>query len=280
MGAGSPRFRPFPAVALGLSRDNSMNPRFELAPQPALANNACGRAPSRRAPAFFIMMMALAPCVRPAAQGQEAKAPYPAIAPLDQYLMADQGAEIALARSSAPEALSRDATVLVLGANGYVTAVEGKNGFTCLVERSWMSPFDSPDFWNPKIRGPVSYNPAAVRSILPYTLNRTKLVLAGVTKAQMHQRIMDAVAKGELPVPEIGAMSYMMAKDGYLGDSAGHWHPHLMFHIPKTDGATWGANLPGSPVVFNSQFTDMPEPEVIFFVPVGRWSDGTPAHKE
>ena len=29
-----------------------------------------------------------------------------------------------------------------------------------------------------------------------------------------------------------------------------HWHPHLMFHIPKTDAATWGANLPGSPVVF------------------------------
>jgi hypothetical protein len=104
------------------------------------------------------------------------------------------------------------------------------------------------------------------------------MVLAGIPKARMHEGIAAAVAKGELPVPEPGAMSYMMAKDGYLGDSAGHWHPHLMFHIPKTDGSTWGANLPGSPVVFNSEFTDMPEPEIIFFVPVGRWSDGTPAH--
>jgi len=257
-----------------------MNSKFDLASQPALVTHGSGRPPSQRARKLFMMMLALALCVPPAVQAQETKAQYPAIAPIDQYLMADRSAEIALARSSAPEAISRDATVLVLGKNGYETAIDGKNGFTCLVERSWMSPFDSPEFWNPKIRGPVCYNPAAVRSILPYTLNRTKLVLAGVPKARMHESIVVAVAKGELPMPETGAMSYMMAKDGYLADSAGHWHPHLMFHIPKTDGASWGANLPGSPVLINDEFTDMPEPEIIFFVPVGRWSDGTPAHKE
>jgi len=227
-----------------------------------------------------MMILPLAMGVLPVARAQEPKTPYPAMAPLDQYLMIDRNAEIALARSAAPEAISRDATVLVLGKNGYETAIAGKSGFTCLVERSWMSPFDSPDFWNPKLRGPVCYNPAAVRSILPYTLNRTKLVLAGTPKAQMHESIVAAVAKHELPIPEPGAMSYMMAKDGYLGDSAGHWHPHLMFHIPTTNGASWGANLPGSPVVFNDEFTDVPEPETIFLVPVGKWSDGTAAHKE
>ena len=193
--------------------------------------------------------------------------------------MPDRGAEIALAQSSAPKAISADATVLVLEKNGYATAIAGKNGFTCLVERSWMSPFDSPDFWNPKLRGPVCYNPAAVRSILPYTLNRTKLVLAGVSKAELHERIGSAVWHHQLPQPSPGAMSYMMAKDGYLGDSVGHWHPHLMFHLPKTTGASWGANLPGSPVVLNDEYTDMPEPETIFMVPVGAWSDGTPAHQ-
>jgi hypothetical protein len=245
----------------------------------AYVTGAGERLPSQRARAFFAAVVLFISGM-PAVQAQDAKPPYPSMAPIDQYLMSDRSAEIALARSSAPEALSKDATVLVLGKNGYETAFEGKNGFTCLVERSWMSPFDSPDFWNPKIRGPVCYNPAAVRSILPYTINRTKLVLAGSLAAQMHESIVAAVAKGELPAPAIGAMSYMMAKDGYLGDGAGHWHPHLMFHIPKTDGASWGANLPGSPVVFNDQFTDVPEPEIIFFVPVGRWSDGTPAHKE
>ena len=38
---------------------------------------------------------------------------YPHMAPLGQYLM-DRDAEIALARSAAPETVSRDATVLVL----------------------------------------------------------------------------------------------------------------------------------------------------------------------
>jgi hypothetical protein len=227
-----------------------------------------------------MMVLPLILSVLSSGKAQDAKSPYPAMAPLDQYLMADRSAEIALAQSAAPEAIARDATVLVLGKSGYETAVEGKNGFTCLVERSWMSPFDSPDFWNPKMRGPVCYNAAAVRSVLPYTLNRTKLVLAGVTKAELHKSIVAAVAKGELPAPEIGAMSYMMAKGGYLNDAAGHWHPHLMFHIPKVDGSTWGANLPGSPIVYNDEFTDMPEPEIVFLVPVGRWSDGTPAHKE
>jgi hypothetical protein len=202
------------------------------------------------------------------------------MAPIDQYLMADRNSEISLARSAAPEEISRNATVLVLGKNGYETAVEGTNRFTCLVERSWMSPFDSPDFWNPKLRGPICYNPPAVRSILPYTINRTRLVLAGLSKAKMEEDIKSRVVKGELPVPESGAMSYMMAKDGYLGDSVGHWYPHLMFHVPKTDNASWGANVVCSPVVQNDEFRDVPEPETIFMVPVGRWSDGTTARTE
>ena len=257
-----------------------MNSISRVESEPALAIAGGEGAPARRSRVLLALMLPLALCVLSPARAQNAPAPYPAMAPLDQYLMADRDAEIALARRSAPEAISRDATVLVLGKNGYETAVEGKNGFTCLVERGWMSPFDSPDFWNPRLRGPVCYNPAAVRTILPYTINRTKMVLAGVTKAQMHERIVAAAAKGELPAPEAGAMSYMMAKDQYLGDSGGHWHPHLMFHIPKIDGSTWGANLPGSPVVYNDAYTDMPEPEMIFLVPVAKWSDGTPAHKE
>jgi hypothetical protein len=48
-----------------------------------------------------------------------------------------------------------------------------------------------------------------------------------------------------------------------------------MFHIPRTDGANWGANLDGSPVVMDPR--EVPEPETIFFVPVSTWSDGTPA---
>jgi hypothetical protein len=197
------------------------------------------------------------------------------MASIEEYLAKDRGTEISMARSAAPDAVSRDATVLVMERNGYQTAVEGKNGFTCLVERSWMNPFDNPEFWNPKIRGPICYNSAAVRTILPYTINRTKLALTGLSKAQIREIVTAAIARSELPLPEAGAMSYMMSKAANFGDSAGHWCPHLMFHVPRIDEASWGANLEGSPVVFNSQFRDMPEPETVFMVPVLHWSDGT-----
>ena len=109
----------------------------------------------------------------------QSKTPYPSMAPLDQYLMADRNAETALARSAAPPSISRDAKVMVLGAHGYETAVEGKNGFVCMIERAWMNPFDSPEFWNPKNRSPICLNPPPARTVPPITLMRTKLVLAG-----------------------------------------------------------------------------------------------------
>ncbi len=200
---------------------------------------------------------------------------YPSMAPLDQYLMTDRNAEIALARTAAPKSISAEASVVVLTRHGYETGAKGTNGFVCIVERAWMSPFDHPEFWNPKNRSPICYNPAAARSILPYTYKRTELALAGLTNPQMLDRIKAAVAKNELPMPEPGAMSYMLSKESYLNDQAGHWVPHLMFHIPKTDPATWGANLDGSPVVLDPRF--VPEPETTFLVPVGTWSDGTAA---
>jgi hypothetical protein len=50
-----------------------------------------------------------------------------------------------------------------------------------------------------------------------------------------------------------------------------------MFSVPKTDETSWGADVEGSPVVFNNQNVDVPEPETIFMVPVSHWSDGTAA---
>ena len=202
---------------------------------------------------------------------------YPSMAPIDRYLMSSPAAEIALARSAAPAAISGSATILVLGKHGYETVSNGTNGFTCLVERSWMSPFDFPEFWNPNMRGPICYNPAASRTVLLYTLKRTNLVLTGLSKAELLDRIKAAVAGNELPVPAPGAMSYMMSKNGYLNDEARAWRPHLMFSVPKANGATWGADLPGSPVLLDTDHREVPEPETIFMVQVARWSDGTPA---
>ncbi len=209
------------------------------------------------------------------AKAQDAKGPYPRMAPLDQYLIADQNAEIEFARSAAPDSVSRDAEVLVLDRQGYKTAVKGTNGFVCMVQRSWAAGIDDPDFWNPKLRAPICLNAPAVRTFLPFLIKRTELVLAGRSKDQMFAAIEAAIDKKELPMQEIGAMSYMMSKQGYLNDRAGHWHPHLMFFVPLTEPAVWGAGLPGSPVV--AAFFDTPERLTVFLVPVGEWSDGTAA---
>ena len=206
------------------------------------------------------------------AQAQDAKAtPYPAMAPIEQYRIANRDDEIALARSSAPPSISADAEVLVLGNHGYDTAVKGKNGFVCIVERSWTSAADT-DFWNPKIRTPICYNPAAAHSLLPRNIKRTDLILAGRTKTQTDEAVVAAVDKKELPAMEPGAMCYMMSKQGYGRDSVEHWPPHLMFYFSQIDLATWGANLPGSPVLAVS---DDQEHLTMFAVGVQRWSDGT-----
>ena len=201
---------------------------------------------------------------------QGAKAPYPAMAPLEQYRASD---EVALARSAAPEAVSRDADVLVLGSRGYETAAKGTNGFVCMVERSWATNFDDPQFWNPKMRAPHCFNAAAARSVLPAYLKRTELVLSGLTREQVQASMKEAVAKKVFTVPEPGSMVYMMSKEGYLNDTDGHWHPHLMFFLPPTEAAKWGANLKGYSPVYAA--AGDPEPVTIFFVPVTKWSDGT-----
>jgi hypothetical protein len=204
----------------------------------------------------------------------DAKHLYPAMAQIKQYRMASASEETALAHSAAPTSISGDAEVLTLGDHGYETAVKGKNGFICLVERSWAADFDDAEFWNPKLRAPICHNPAAAHTILPAYLERTRWVLAGVSKTNMLDRTKSALAANTFTAPGPGALSFMMSKQGYLGDATGHWHPHLMFYLAHTDGAAWGADLDGSPV-FAAQ--SHPEPITTFFVPVPKWSDGTPA---
>jgi hypothetical protein len=208
------------------------------------------------------------------AGAQNAKAAYPAMAPIAAYRFESSAAEIALARSAAPPAISADATVMTLGTHGYDTAVKGKNGFVCIVERAWADGFDDPEFWNPKPRDPLCFNAAAARSVLPTYLRRTEWVLAGVSKDEIVRRTRAAIADRTILQPETGAMTYMMSKDGYLNDGAGHWHPHVMFYLPLTQASAWGANLPGSPVMGGGGGD---EPGTVFFVLAPTWSDGTPA---
>jgi hypothetical protein len=216
---------------------------------------------------------------------QDVATPYPKMAPIGQYLM-DRTAEIALARSAAPESISRNAEVLVLGSHGFETAVKGKNGWVCMVERGWGTLFDWPEFWNPKIRAASCLNPQGARSMLPLVQKRTELLLAGHSKVEVIAAIKAAFEKKELPALEPGAVSYMMAKSSYLTDNGGHNGPHLMFYETSKDDAAWGANLTNSPVLSVNywyvsaqaypQLKTFP-PMSVLLIGVDKWSDGTPA---
>jgi len=210
----------------------------------------------------------------PQAWAQTEKTVYPAMAPLDQYLMPDQSSEIALARSAAPASISDEADVMVLTREGYTTAVKGKSGFLCLVERSWGAATDAPDFWNPKVRAPICFNPPAARTFVPIFLMKTKLVLAGKSTSEIVTATAAALDKNELPRLEPGAMCYMMSKQQYLTDLGKNWHPHVMFLVAGDAAKNWGANLSGSPVMAAN---DPEERATIFMVWVGKWSDGTSA---
>ncbi len=207
------------------------------------------------------------------AEAPKADAPYPRMAPVERYLIADRDAEIALARTAAPRSISDQAEIQVLGPHGYEPAAKGTNGFVCLVLRSWAAGFDDPQFWNPKVRAPNCYNPAAVRSYLPVLAARARWVLAGKSKDQVIGALKAAFDKRELPVAEVGAMTYMMSKQGYLNDDDHHWHTHLMFFVPQTDVKSWGAGLAGVPI-FGSE--DAEDRSTVFMVTVRKWSDGTP----
>ena len=163
---------------------------------------------------------------------------------------------------------------MVLGGDGYMTAAKGTNGFLCIVERGWGAATTEPEFWNPKIRAPICFNPAAARSFAPIYLMKTKLVLAGKSRADVLAATSAALDKKELPPLEPGAMCYMMSKDQYLNDTGKSWHPHLMFFVAGDSAKSWGADEAGSPIMSGN---DPEERVTIMMVVVGKWSDGTPA---
>jgi hypothetical protein len=220
------------------------------------------------------------------AHAQNAATPYPKMAPIEQYMM-ERDAEIALARSAAPDGISKDASVLVLTRQGFETAVTGKSGWTCYVDRGWAGMLDHPEFWNPKIRAALCLNPAASRSFVPYERLRARLILEGKSKQDIVVATAGAIEKKQLPKLEPGSMCYMMSKTNYLTDEGEHAMPHVMFYTADR-GEALGANLPHSPFMGGSYWSLSPDafPQLKDFPPIcisimmaDEWADGTPSSK-
>lgn len=240
------------------------------------------RHPRRSSACAVAVIGVLIVSVASPAESQEG--PYPRMAPVAEYLM-DSSAEVALARSAAPPSLSRDATVLVLGAQGYQTAVQGTNGFVCFVGRSWLAAFDWSEFWSPKIRAADCMNPESARAMVPVLTLRSRMAMAGRSTEEMLAAVKGRFARG---VPRLGrgAMDYMMSKESYLTDEGDHNMPHLMFLSTGIAARDWGAEAEASPVMAAPYWFFTPTaasrtaglpPILVFLVGVTAWSDGTPA---
>src|SRR6266480_610933 len=140
------------------------------------------------------------------------RAQIPKYPPHGEYMMTPE-AEMALARSAAPENVSAHATVKVLTAAGYKVAAQGDNGFVCIVMRGWAAPTFTPApfrdlVYYAKLRAPICFNPVASRTVLLLQELRTKLGMEGKTPDQIAEGVQAAYAKGELPKMETVAFAY------------------------------------------------------------------------
>src|SRR5262245_7234382 len=170
--------------------------------------------------------------------------------PVSEYLM-PRDAEIALAQSAAPANISSRATIKVLAAGGYQVVREGENGFVCMVLRGWAAPTYTPAqfrnlVYDPKVRAPICFDPAASRSVLPYYELRSKLGMEGKTPDQIAEAVQSAYVKGSLPRRDGVTFAYMWSADQNLASGVGAWHPHMMIFAPYYENATLGGNEFGS----------------------------------
>jgi len=203
-------------------------------------------------------------------QAGSARAQSPKYSPLSEYLMAPE-AEIALARSAAPENVSAHATVKVLTAAGYKIAAQGDNGFVCIVMRGWGAPTFTPApfrdlVYYSKLRAPICFNPVARRTVLPLQELRARLGMEGKTPDQIAEGVQAAYAKGELPKMEAIAFAYMFSADQDLGPGVGHWHPHMMLYTPYYENSMLGGNQVGGVLPFVGD--DAGTPFAVTIIPV------------
>jgi len=194
----------------------------------------------------------------------------PKYSPLSEYMMTAE-AEVALARSAAPENVSAHATVKVLTASGYKVAAQGDNGFICLVMRGWSAPTYSPAqfrdlVYDAGVRAPICFNPPAARQVLPYYELRSKFGMEGRTPDQIGEGVQAAYVKGQLPRRDEVSFAYMWSADQNLGTGIGHWHPHMMIFAPYYDNSLLGNNEFGG--AFPQLSDDTGTPFAVVVIPV------------
>lgn len=155
-------------------------------------------------------------------------------------------AEIALARSAAPEQISSTARIWVWNGSAYQVADSGRSKVNCYVARHWV----------PSVE-PHCLDEEASATILPILMRKIELYAQGKTDAEVERDIASRISAGTLKLPSRPAITYMMsaAQDLVSGEGAavGAWQPHLMIYYPNWTGQQVGLEgfVPGVGFVEN-----------------------------
>ena len=171
----------------------------------------------------------------------------------------DASKEIAIAKSAAPENISANATVWVLTKAGYKKAIEGSNGFNCLVMRKWSAIFDvQKDLfeWDDLV-APVCFDPVSSKGQMIEQFRRHKLGLAGKSHDEIKTAIYTEYAEGKIPTPDAVSFSFMYSAAQKLSPQIMHGHPHVMVYAPNYTNDMLGGATPmsGDPIVFEAPGT-------------------------
>jgi hypothetical protein len=142
-------------------------------------------------------------------------------------------AEIALARSAAPAAISGSARVWVWNGSRYMVADSGRTTVNCYLARHWV----------PSVE-PHCLDEEASATILPILMRKIELYAAGKTDAEVEREIADGIKANRFRLPSRPALTYMMSSAQNLvggdGTPVGAWQPHLMIYYPEWTGKQAG----------------------------------------
>ncbi len=170
-----------------------------------------------------VILTSTAWAAQPAASAQTPAGPpgYDASVPRER--------RIQLALSAAPEEVSRDAAVYVLGSRGLEKEREGTNGFTCLVQR---------DFIGKTLVSiaPKCLDAVGTEAFLPVDIRQEELRAEGRSEAQIDADIVAGYKSGRFKAPSKPGFLYMMSPENYLWDpltkKSSNFPGHLMFYAP------------------------------------------------
>ena len=148
----------------------------------------------------------------------------------------DREKELRLAMSAGPLTVSENADVYLFGERGFVKAVDGTNGYACLVIRVAEAP---------ELLAPHCLSPDAVETVLPAKLAEGRMIAEGLPAETVAERLLAEFDAGRLPLPDGNAFAYMLSSGQQLGP-AGSWRPHFMLYMPYATNEEVGG-VPGQP---------------------------------